>query len=395
MRIGLRCAGERVLIYPNLLQRPIRVAVYSGEMRPFNPTTGVNKHMENMLGAMVLQPDFDVRFYVPREEWARDQSCPPSGFSSAIPSVRLPISRRRMLVNSLTPCGAPFETYAPDADWVYAPRELLCSTRTAKFAVTIHDIYNFEPERRERFNPRQAFQYYRWSQAIARARTVFTVSQFTKERICEVFGGDAEKIVVVGNGVAPLYFDMASMEPEAVTPLPGIVYYVSVGGVTRKKGGRRLLQFALRLERTSPDQRLVVIGLVEREFQPDIAALRNLMVIPHGLADADIAKWVRGSTAMLCFSEYEGFGIPAAEAMAAGVPVVAHRQGALVEVLGDAGMIIDADSPSQLNDALSLARDPTLRNGMIKRGYARAARLRWKRCAETLVQAFRNTGSGP
>ncbi|MBX9761224.1 MAG: glycosyltransferase family 4 protein [Beijerinckiaceae bacterium] len=374
---------------PAMLPRnPIRVAVYSGELRPFVPMTGSDKHIENMLAGMARQADFEVKFYVPHEKWVEDEGAPHSE-ASAIASVRLPVTRRRMLLTSLTRYGAPFETYAPDADWVYAPRELLCSTRTAKFAVTIHDIYNFEPERRRLFSPRQTFHFYRWAEAISQAKVVLTVSQFTKHRLCDVFGASSEKIVVVGNGITPAYFDIASMEPAAVTPLPGAPYYISVGGITSKKGGHRLLSFARSLETASPDQRLVVIGIVESEFEAEITTRRNLIVVPHGLADSEVARWVRGATAMLCFSEYEGFGITAAEAMAAEVPVIAHRQGALVEVVGDAGLIIDADSQTQLSDAQSIAHDLTLRAQLIERGRARADRFRWERCAETLVHALR------
>lgn len=370
-------------------EKPIRVAVYTGTERPFATNTGVGKHVENLVFDLATAPDFNVTYYVPKDRWRQDQSCTPCSKGSAISSIAMPITRKWHLARSLGPRPPPFEDYAPAVDWVYAPMELYCPTRTAKFAVTIHDVYHFEPWKRTRLNPRDCLSFFRWSKAIGHATVIFTVSQFTKERIRDIFDAKGEKIVVVGNGVDPIFFEMAAENPEIASPLGVKQYYLSIGSISRKKGGAYLLQFAKLLERVSPSRYLVVIGPVELEFQSQIATQRNLLVIGRGGTDITIARWVRGAVAMLCFSEYEGFGIPAAEAMAAGVPVVANSQGALMEVLGGAGMIIDVRSPLDLERALLVAKDPVLRDRLINLGLSRAEYFRWGRCSAALMTYLR------
>jgi glycosyltransferase involved in cell wall biosynthesis len=85
----------------------------------------------------------------------------------------------------------------------------------------------------------------------------------------------------------------------------------------------------------------------------------------------------------------EGFGLPALEAMTRGIPVVAADRGALPEVLGDAGLLVDPTRPEAIADALSrVAGDASRRQGMRERGWVQARRYRWRDTADRAREAW-------
>jgi glycosyltransferase involved in cell wall biosynthesis len=89
-------------------------------------------------------------------------------------------------------------------------------------------------------------------------------------------------------------------------------------------------------------------------------------------------------------SRYEGFGLPPAEAMLAGVPVVATTAGALPEVLGDAALLVEPGDDDALGQALGrVLDDAALRGELVARGRVQAARLSWEACGRGLAALYR------
>ncbi|HUR17788.1 MAG TPA: glycosyltransferase family 1 protein [Acidimicrobiales bacterium] len=103
----------------------------------------------------------------------------------------------------------------------------------------------------------------------------------------------------------------------------------------------------------------------------------------------------RNATVVVFPSRLEGFGLPALEAMARGVPVIASNRTALPEVVGDAGLLVDPDDAQELADRLAeVASDPDLRERLSAAGRRRADELSWDRAARSYIRLFERVAAG-
>ena len=137
------------------------------------------------------------------------------------------------------------------------------------------------------------------------------------------------------------------------------------------------------MHRTSGDQ-LGERSLYDR-LRTGIPGVRYLGYVP----EADLAPLTAAATVFAYVSLYEGFGLPVAQALAAGVPVLTSNVSALPEVAGDAAVLVDPRSPQEVGSALErLLLSPSLRAELTGRGRARAREFTWEVCARKSWQFF-------
>ena len=111
--------------------------------------------------------------------------------------------------------------------------------------------------------------------------------------------------------------------------------------------------------------------------------------------DGDLPALYRGARAFVTLSLHEGFALPALEAMACGTPVVAGANTALLETLGDAGLLVDASDPAAAADAMRrVARDGRLVDRLRQRGLERASRYSWEKAAAGTLAAYHRALAG-
>ncbi|MEY2405274.1 MAG: hypothetical protein QOG39_190, partial [Acidimicrobiaceae bacterium] len=128
-------------------------------------------------------------------------------------------------------------------------------------------------------------------------------------------------------------------------------------------------------------------------FTTALAAARHRdRVVRLGWVTDEVrADLLAGATAFAFPSVYEGFGLPPLEAMAAGVPVVTTRAGALQETVGDAAILVEPGDADALAAALvSATTDDALRAALIERGKARAASYSWDDTTASMVRLYRS-----
>jgi glycosyltransferase involved in cell wall biosynthesis len=289
-------------------------------------------------------------------------------------------------------------------DWIYCPKEQPVAVRRARLAVTVHDVLSFEPATnwgngRTSLRTRLMWRFV-MSRLLKRAHLIAAVSHFTRDRLVELFGSSlAERIVVIGNGVDPIFFAPASADDASVLNRYGVSeggYLLAVGGLNRRKGGDVLLGIGARLGRAGADLQILVCGASHDVdlFQRLANHQREDPTFPLRLAgyvaDRDLAALYRHSKALLFPSRYEGFGIPLAEAMAAGTPVICSNIPALVETAGGVAVTVAAWNPDDWVDAITqLCHCGSACNELIRRGRHRAAELTWDSCGRRLADAMK------
>jgi glycosyltransferase involved in cell wall biosynthesis len=222
---------------------------------------------------------------------------------------------------------------------------------------------------------------------------IVTVSDCSRRDIARAFDVDPERITVIHNGI----------DTEAFRPEPGVArdrwqLITTASADQPLKGTQHLLPAFAALCRRYPELRLVFVGkpksggATERLIAELGVGARIDFV--HGLSpDAFRALYARSAIAVVP-SEYEGFGLPAGEAMACGVPVVSTDGGALPEVVGDAGMVVPARNPAALEQGIArLLESELLRADLAARGQQRMLeRFSWARAADAFVEFYRRIG---
>jgi glycosyltransferase involved in cell wall biosynthesis len=221
-------------------------------------------------------------------------------------------------------------------------------------------------------------------QALARAAAVFTVSQSARDDLIRAAKVSPDRIHVTPNGVDERFFEAQAR------PGPRAPYLLSVGTLEPRKNLPTLLDAFRMLRREGRDLELLLVGRLGWRTLPlgDLAPhVRFLGPVP----DAELPALYAGAACFVLPSLYEGFGLPLAEAMAAGVPAVASDIPALREVGGETVRYADPEEPVSFAAAIRAALDD--REGSQLRAAAargRARRFRWDATARATLEVYRS-----
>ena len=238
------------------------------------------------------------------------------------------------------------------------------------------------------------------------ATRVMTVSQTSAEDVSAMLRVPRAKIDVVTEGAEALFRPMPDPElrsrarrrygiPEVV---PLLVY---VGGFNRHKNVLRLIEAMPAIIAACPDAHLAIVGRTTGErFWDNIDELKqgasrnartsDRIVFTGEIPDEDMAELLNAAQALVMSSLWEGFGLPALEAMSCGTPVLASDRGSLPEVVGDGGLYFDPEDGAELAaQAVALLTTPGLQEDRAAKALARAATFGWDKAAELAEASFR------
>jgi len=231
-----------------------------------------------------------------------------------------------------------------------------------------------------------------------RADRVITGSAFSREDLIAEYGLDPKKVSVIPYGIGPEFLAAAgASEREAARVLGRLgiekPYILSVGRLNPRKNLPALARAFDRLKKaTGLPYRLVLAGPADYRTKETLEAVSRAApdVIVAGLVpDRDLPILYREAEIFVYPSLFEGGGLPALEAMAAGTPVIASKTSSLPEMVGEAGILVDPESVDDIARALvRLATDPDLRRTLQEKGRSRARKMTWENAARATLRVY-------
>lgn len=232
-----------------------------------------------------------------------------------------------------------------------------------------------------------------------RADVIITISEFSKAEIIKYLGVSPQKIVVMPCGVDFMKFrpDYDITEITKTKSKYGITneYFLYLGTLEPRKNIERLIEaYGLLKKRLVSIPRLVIAGkkgwLYDTIFKRvNMLNLGNDVIFTGYVDENDAPILMKGATAFIFPSLYEGFGLPPLEAMACGAPVITSNAASLPEVVGDAGLLIDPYSVESISHAMeSLLLDPALQSDLADKGIKRAATFTWDKSVDIISEVY-------
>jgi glycosyltransferase involved in cell wall biosynthesis len=276
-------------------------------------------------------------------------------------------------------------SHADKCDVVWHPANGTFFSADVPIVATIHDAVPFRfPDTDAQ---RRAHQQAPFLRSIRSASRIIAVSNFDKNELVEVFTLPAERVDVIYHGVDPFF------SPGAAEGLPEQLrepYLLFVGDpLAEPRKNFQLLYDAYRRAFDSPDRpRLVVVGPTDPKLETVYyAGLAGEDAA--GAGDARLRALYRGALALCVPSYYETFGMPMAEAMACGTPVIASHASCLPEIAGDAALYAPPHDGPAWSDALArMVSDTQLRERLRGAGLQHAQRYNWDESARRHAEVF-------
>lgn len=285
----------------------------------------------------------------------------------------------------------PWKLRRLNADLFVSP-DMMISTRTrTPQIVVLHDL-NFVHYPNDLPSGIARYLLAMTPRFARKARSIVTVSEFSKQDIVTQYDVPEGKVHVVYNAVQDAFRPLtpAQKNQAMMRWANGCKYFVFVSSIHPRKNLKRLLQ-AYELFRETSNERIMLVAVgrmfwKNEELTAQLSSMRfaDDVVFTGHLETVDLSEVVGAAHALMYVSYFEGFGVPIIEAFKCGVPVVTSNVTSMPEVAGDAAILVDPFSEQAIADAMHvLCKDDAMRQRLIARGLQRAQDFDWNKSAQT------------
>lgn len=239
----------------------------------------------------------------------------------------------------------------------------------------------------EQFTKKDLYQLTNWTKnSINNSKHIITISEFSKQEIVNFHHIDPSKITVAYPGVSP---------PKKISnyyPLD-TNYFLYLGTLKPNKNIPFLIESFSNFHSTNQNFKLIIAGKKGWLFNEIFKTIKKLNLEQQIIFTDYITeskKWalLKKAKALIIPSLYEGFGIPAIEAMSVGTPVIASNTSCLPEIVGKAGILIDPTKKKQLTQAMFEVLKPKIKQNLTKLGLLQASRFTWNNTVNSILKAF-------
>lgn len=356
-------------------RRALRIGV---DARAFSsPAGGVRRYVEELYWAMLA---VDPRLEVIAVGAAEGAALPPR------------LSRRRAAPFPTNlgwmAASIPLAVMGARLDVFHAPAYTAPLWGVHPLVLTIHDVsYERRPEWNAYRNDPLRRLFYRRS-ALAADR-IITDSTFSKEEIGAAYAVPPDRIDVVPLAAAAAFtpgpYDFDAAPRGVMQP-----YALHVGDLHVRRNVSTALAAVIEVRRRAPAHQLSLVcagidrGIGEElRAQATAAGDQGALRLLGPLTETSLVNLYRGAAMLLYPSRYEGFGLPILEAMGCGTPVIGSDCASIPEVIGKAGIIVDAlDVDAWVREILSVLMTPVRAAKLRETGRARALEFSWTQTAE-------------
>lgn len=355
------------------------------------PRTGVAALTENLVGGLAARSDVAVRAFA--VTW-RGRGALAHSLPSGVVLATKPMAARPLRTAWSRGDRPAIEGWTGSVDVVHGPNFVVPPARRAARVVTVHDLTAWRyPELVDRHS---AAYPHLVAKAVEGGAWVHAPSRFVAGELADMLGLDPTRVVAVSNGAPDLGPDDDGRDAATGRRCAGAERYVlAVGTVEPRKDLPGLVAAFDQVAGEDAEVRLVLAGpdgwgtdaLSDAVGQ---ARHRDRIVRLGWVDDGERAALLRGAAVVAYPSVYEGFGLVPLEAMAAGVPVVSTRAGAIPEVVGDAAELVEVGDVDALAGALArVLGDEERRAELVAAGHLRRARFRWETAVDDIVALYR------
>ncbi len=365
---------------------------------------GIGRYTRSLIRALAdLDSDNEYRLFV-AGGWGEGDGLGPWPAGFAVRAVPLSDRSLHILWQRLR-LPVPVQVATGRLDLFHSPDFVLPPTGSAPSLLTVHDLSFLRVP--ECFVP--GFCEYlegAVSRAVRRAAHILADSESTCQDLVELMGVHRERVTVLYPGVEarfrPVRDPAALARVRARYRLPDL-FVLGLGTQQPRKNFSGLIKAFGELPTRglggteAAELHLVISGGKGWMYEdtlalPDRLGFGDRVIFTGFVDDADLPALYSLATLFAFPSWYEGFGLPVLEAMACGTPVIAADNSSLPEVVGEAGLLVDAGDVNGLARAFErVLQDAGLRARLVAAGLVQASRFSWEASAQRLLELYSST----